>query len=296
MPGCRIFGNQAIAYQCFNDARCLLRICAFQARRSKGLVNGKSIGRSAQRRHYPPTRLAVRPLPTLPTRPHLGGRETGLCPCAVLAQWTILAFGGALRAHERPKLHDRHIPTSAIRTIFGQPIKRGHVLSARRRTAPSKLHPVTHTRKNSANIRIKDGDALVELEGGKSTRGIGTDPGQGQQGLVAIGNGSTEVAHNSLCALAKPQHPRGIAKVCPLDQSLGRGSGSEICRSRPQPHPPLPNWLHARDRGLLAHHLENQGSPRSNVARAHGELAAMELVPREDWRAKHLVIWGWHKR
>ena len=296
MPGCRIFGNQAIADQCLNNPRRLLGIRTFQACRSHGLVNGDSLGRAPQRRHYPAAGLAIRSLPTLPTRPHLGGRETGLCPCAVLAQWTILALGGALRAHERPKLHDRHIPTSAIHTIFGQPIKRGCELGARRCTAPSKLHPVTHSRKNSANIRIKDGDALVELEGGKSTRGIGTDPGQGQQGLVAIGNGSTEVAHNSLCALAKPQRPRGIAKVCPLDQSLGGRSGRKIRRARPQPHPPHPNWLHARDRGLLAHHLKDQGSPRGDVARAHGELAAMELVPREDRGAKHLVIWGWHKR
>ena len=262
MPGCRIFGNQAIAYQCFNDARCLLRICAFQARRSKGLVNGDSLGRAPQRRHYPAAGLAIRPLPTLPTRPHLGRRETGLCPCTVLAQWTTLALGGTLRAHERSELHDRHIPTSAIHTIFGQPINCGRQLSARRRTAPSKLHPVTHSRKNSANIRIQDGNALVELEGSESTRGVGADPRQSQQGLVAIGNFATPLAHNHLRALAKPQCPRGIAKVCPLDQSLGRGSGSEIRRSRPQPHPPLPNWLHARDRGLLAHHLKDQGSPR----------------------------------
>ena len=296
MPGCRIFGNQAIAYQCLNDPRCLLRIRTFQARRSHGLVNGDSLGRSAQRRHYPAAGLTVRPFPALPTRPHLGGRETGLCPCAVLAQWTILALGGALRAHERPKLHDRHIPTSAIHTIFGQPIKRGCELGARRCTAPSELHPVTHSRKNSANIRIQDGNALVELEGSKSARGIGTDPGQSQQGLVAIGNGPTEVAHNNLRTLAKPQCPRGITQVCPLDQSLGGGSGSEIRRARPQPHPPLPNWLHARDRGLLAHDLKDQGSPRGDVACTHGELAAMELVPREDRGAKHLVIWGWHKR
>ena len=296
MPGCRIFGNQAIADQCFNNPRCLLGIRTFQACRSHGLVNGDPLGRAPQRRHYPPTCLAVCSLPPLPTRPHLGGRETGLCPCAVLAQWTILAFGGALRAHERPKLHDRHIPTSAIHTIFGQPINCGCELGARRCTAPSELHPVTQARKNSANIRIKNGNTLVELEGGKSARGVGADPRQGQQGLVGIGNGSTEVTHNHLRALAKPQCPRGITQVCPLDQSLGGGCGSEIRRARPQPHPPLPNWLHARDRGLLAHDLKDQGSPRGDVARAHGELAAMEVVPREDRGAKHLVIWGWHKR
>ena len=262
MPGCRIFGNQAIADQCLNDPRRLLEIRTFQARRGHGLVNGDPLGRAPQCRHYPAAGLAIRPLPPLPTRPHLGRRETGLCPCAVLAQWTILALGGALRAHERPKLHDRHIPTSAIHTIFGQPINCNRELGARRCTAPSKLHPVTHSRKNSANIRIQDGNTLVELEGGKSARGIGTDPRQGQQGLVAIRNGSTALAHNNLRTLAKPQCPRGITQVCPLDQSLGRGRGSEIRRSRPQPHPPLPNWLHARDRGLLAHHLKDQGSPR----------------------------------
>lgn len=262
MPGCRIFGNQAIAYQCFDDARCLLGIRTFQARCSHGLVNGDSLGRAPQCRHYPAAGLAIRPLPALPTRPHLGRRETGVCPCAVLAQWTILALGGALRAHERPELHDCHIPTGAIHTIFGQPANCGRELGTRRCTAPSKLHPVTHACKNSANIRIKDGNALVELEGSKSARGIGADPRQGQQGLVAIGNFATPLAHNHLRALAKPQCPRGIAKVCPLDQSLGGGSGSEIRRARPQPHPPLPNWLHARDRGLLAHDLKDQGSPR----------------------------------
>ena len=217
MPGCRIFGNQAIADQCLNDPRRLLGIRTFQARRSHGLVNGDPLRRAPQCRHYPAAGLAIRSLPPLPTRPHLGGRETGLCPCAVLAQWTILALGGALRAHERPKLHDRHIPTSAIRTIFGQPINRGRVLSARRCTAPSELHPVTHSRKNSANIRIQDGNTLVELEGSKSARGIGTDPRQRQQGLVAIGNRSTEVTHNHLRTLAKPQCPRGITQVCPLN-------------------------------------------------------------------------------
>ena len=125
----------------------------------------------------------------------------------------------------------------------------------------------------------------MELEGCNCAGGVGTNSWQLQQGLVGGGENAPEIMRDTQCAVAKAQSPRWVAQVAPLNKDLGGGGFRKISGSWPQTHPALPNWLNARDGGLLAHDLKDKGAPRGNIIGAHGKIAAMKAVPLHDGAA-----------
>src|SRR5699024_7210093 len=124
--------------------------------------------------------------------------------------------------------------------------------------------------------------SLTESETGHRCRGVGTDPGQGQQGRVVLRNLATVLFGDGHGTGVQTQRAAWITESAPHAYGLARGLRGQVGGGGPPFRPLLPHRKDPGDRGLLEHYLTDEDRPRAGVGGAPGKLASMGIVPCED--------------
>ena len=186
---------------------------------------------------------------------------------------------GELGAHEGAEFHERHAHLCRVRSVFGQERVGALCLRLGGGRVGWELASVQKPDQHAANVRVEDGDPDSVPEREERAGRVGADAREEGEFLHSKGHLAVVFLDDGARTVFEAQRSRRIAQVCPGHKDVCGGCGGQVGGRGPPLHPIEPDRLDAGHGRLLAHDLEDEGSPIGHVVVSHRQVAFIGCEP-----------------
>jgi len=148
---------------------------------------------------------------------------------------------------------------------------------------------IEKSRRQAGNIRIDDGNRLIERETRDGIRRVATNPGKRLKWGHVSRASSPVFCQNGLGRGVQIARASVVTKPLPGVQNIALRSASQRVKIRKAPEPSIVIGQNAGNLSLLKHEFGNENCIR--VPRVTpGQIAAMAVVPAKQGRTKALLV------